>query len=153
MTSASDNDATDPLRRRAHDSRGGFTARWDGGPVPESLGYRGIVALAAFFWSGESMTAVDLWWIESGQAEIARILVQVWDVIGVRDLDEDPAAEYLGEAQELERVIRSGGDAAIAARLGEFAEELSQERDRGRDRRDADAIVRWLSSRPQARSQ
>lgn len=78
---------------------------------------------------------------------VAGILLATWDVVGVRQTDERPEAEYLFEADVVLARLRDGADAAaIAEYLTQVATELSFA-SRSRDEAAASALLSWWQDR------
>jgi hypothetical protein len=76
------------------------------------------------------------------ETTLSALLLRHWDVLGVADVDVEPAAEYRHEAAEVHVLLRGGANSRdLTACLTDAAERLGASRDLGRDRRAAEAIA------------
>lgn len=76
------------------------------------------------------------------ESNLAALLLQHWDVLGVADADVMPEAEYRHEAAQVWRLLGGGADVEDLARcLTAAAEQLGAAKDLRRDRRAAQAMV------------
>ncbi|WP_354697169.1 hypothetical protein [Paraconexibacter sp. AEG42_29] len=76
---------------------------------------------------------------------VARVLLDRWDVLGIRDLDDQPVREYASEAAALVTHFDAGAnEQTLAAALAEFARDMGQVPDARRDRAAARSVLAEL---------
>ena len=76
------------------------------------------------------------------EMEIARILLDSWDPLDVRDIDMQPEAEYIHEAEAVLQILKAGkSENDVVLYLKQAAEELGYATER--DRTCGNAIWNW----------
>lgn len=84
------------------------------------------------------------------RAAVALLLLEHWDPVGVRTIDDRPEEEYLHEAEQVILVLRAGGgQVEVRKYLATAGRELGSLDDAfARADRTAAAIVAWQTSLP-----
>lgn len=92
------------------------------------------------------------WWLENGRDELADLLLQEWDILGVEVFEDEAKGEYSYEAEQIGPLLRTGaGRDVVADRLTQLATDLGEGADISRDRRAADSALAWYASRQRER--
>lgn len=82
------------------------------------------------------------------ETKVAQLLLEHWDVIGVRDVDEQPESEYLHEAAQVLDLLRQG---AAREELSEYlsgaCRSLHAHANSARDENAAAAVADWYADR------
>jgi hypothetical protein len=85
---------------------------------------------------------------EDNDLAVARILLDTWDVLGVRELDVDPEHEYLHESARLLTLLgKEVSRSKLLAHLASERHNLTAVADERADRFAADALLEWWTSR------
>jgi len=80
------------------------------------------------------------------EAKVPRLLLEHWDVIGVRDVDEQPENEYLYEATELLGLLRRGADREeLREYLSNSCRALGAHGSSSRDKHMAKVLLDWYA--------
>ncbi len=77
--------------------------------------------------------------------DVASLLLEHWDVLGVAEMDAAPETEYRHESLDVLRLLAQRADVdSLAAYLSSRAHELSQVQDAARDAVAARAVHEWM---------